>query len=153
MKIGSPVILLRNIDQSKDLCNGQRLQIEGFGDHSIKVSYLTGRRKGQVTSLFRITFIPDDKNLGFTMNRHQFPIRLAFAMIINKSQSATIKDRLGIYLPNPVFGHGQLYVAFSRTVKKENVKVLVKDIKDVQGRFEDGHVYTRNVVYHEAFSY
>ena len=34
-------------------------------------------------------------------------------MTINKAQGHTF-ERVGIYLPYPVFCHGQLYVAFSR---------------------------------------
>jgi ATP-dependent DNA helicase PIF1 len=47
-------------------------------------------------------------------------------MTINKSQGQTF-DQVGIYLPEPVFSHGQLYVAFSRATSKEGVKVVVKE--------------------------
>ncbi|XP_078440213.1 uncharacterized protein LOC144710317 [Wolffia australiana] len=43
-----------------------------------------------------------------------FPVRLAFAMMINKSQGQTL-DMVGLYLPNPIFTHSQLCIAFSRT--------------------------------------
>jgi len=42
----------------------------------------------------------------------QFLIKLAFAMTINKSQEQTL-NYVGVYLPNPLFCHGQLYVAIS----------------------------------------
>ena len=41
----------------------------------------------------------------------KYPITLT----INKAQSQTIPN-VGIYLPEPVFSHGQLYVALSRGV-------------------------------------
>ena len=55
-------------------------------------------------------------------------------------------------LPRPVFGHGQLYVALSRSGNPPSghrgVRIVAPDTPDgKQGRFE-GHdgVYTRNVV-------
>ena len=44
-------------------------------------------------------------------------------MTINKSQGQTIKGKVGIYLHKPVFSHGQLYVALSRSTGPENMKV------------------------------
>lgn len=69
---------------------------------------------------------PSDANLPFTLQRIQFSIRLAYAMTINKSQGQTF-DRVGIYLLQPVFSHGQLYVAFSRAHTLGSVKVMLDD--------------------------
>ncbi|EFX69496.1 hypothetical protein DAPPUDRAFT_62221 [Daphnia pulex] len=69
---------------------------------------------------------PGEFDLPVTLNRKQFPIMLAFAVTINKSQGQTF-DRVGIYLPEPVFSHGQLYVAFSRATSREGIKVLCVD--------------------------
>lgn len=71
-------------------------------------------------------------------------------MTINKSQGQTI-PRAALYLPKPVFSHGQLYVAFSRTGDRRAFKVLIENIKNVQGRFPtvDG-VYTRNITFGEV---
>eukprot|EP00959_Pyramimonas_sp_CCMP1952_P423188 8864666-Pyramimonas_sp.AAC.1 len=45
-------------------------------------------------------------------------------MTINKAQGQTLKQ-VGLYLPSPVFSHGQLYVAFSRVASSSCIKVLV----------------------------
>ncbi|KDE05463.1 hypothetical protein MVLG_04153 [Microbotryum lychnidis-dioicae p1A1 Lamole] len=52
--------------------------------------------------------------LPFTLHRRtQFPIRLAMAMTINKSQGQSLAQ-VGVCLEKPVFSHGQLYVALSQ---------------------------------------
>ncbi|GFU71533.1 ATP-dependent DNA helicase [Trichonephila clavipes] len=58
--------------------------------------------------------------------RIQFPIRLAFAMTINKSQGQTMSV-CGLDLRTPCFSHGQLYVACSRVGKPSSLFVLAKD--------------------------
>uniref|UniRef100_A0A453AVV0 ATP-dependent DNA helicase n=2 Tax=Triticinae TaxID=1648030 RepID=A0A453AVV0_AEGTS len=65
----------------------------------------------------------------FKFKRKQFPVRLSFAMTINKAQGQTIPI-VGVYLPNPVFSHGQLYVALSRATAKRNIKILIEKEKE-----------------------
>ena len=68
-----------------------------------------------------------------------------FAMTINKAQGQTI-PYMGLDLRNPVFTHGQLYVALSRVQSKNNIIIMVKNvcIDDRQGD------YTKNIVYKEV---
>ena len=72
----------------------------------------------------KLKLAPSDANLPFVLQRIQFPIRLAYSMTINKSQGQTF-DHVGIFLEEPVFSHGQLYVAFSRSRTLNGVKVKV----------------------------
>ena len=124
LKIGAIVMLLRNLDVHQGLCNGVRLIVRRLFSHTIDCEIVTGSNKQNRVLIPRITLTPSDTFLPFKLRRHQFPVRLSFAMTINKSQGQTF-DRLGLLLPQPVFSHGQLYVAFSRVHSLDSIKVKI----------------------------
>lgn len=78
----------------------------------------------------------------------QFPIRLSFAMTINKAQGQTIPN-VGIYLPEPVFSHGQLYVALSRGVSRQTTRILAKPKKELDPTGKS----TGNIVYKDVLDW
>ncbi|GFQ05183.1 ATP-dependent DNA helicase pif1 [Phtheirospermum japonicum] len=78
----------------------------------------------------------------FVLNRKQFPLRLSYTMTINKSQGQTL-NFIGIYLPKPIFTHGQLYVALLKVTSRHGLKILIHD-EDVKLTN-----ITKNVVYRE----
>ncbi|KAF2346423.1 DNA helicase, partial [Trinorchestia longiramus] len=86
---------------------------------------LTGSKKGEHAFIPRINLVPSDTNLPFNFCRRQFPLIPAFAMTINKSQGQSFSN-VGVYLPSPVFSHGQLYVALSRIRNRNNIKIVIK---------------------------
>ncbi|GBO19371.1 hypothetical protein AVEN_127283-1 [Araneus ventricosus] len=81
--------------------------------------------RGDVVFLPRIKLATSDVYLPFVLNRRQFPLIPAYTMIITKSQGQTF-DHVGIYLDEPDFSHGQLYVALSRSRTPNDVKIYTK---------------------------
>ena len=68
-------------------------------------------------------------------------------MTINKAQGQTL-DFVGIYLPEPVFSNGELYVAVSRVKTSQCIKILIKPI--IPQTLNDK--FTKNIVYEEIVS-
>lgn len=93
----------------------------------------------------------DSNELNGKLERIQIPVKLAFAMTINKSQGQTF-DYVGVYLRKPPFAHGQLYVALSRVRSKE--RLLIQVIPGpLMGKLKPGcdDVFVPNVVHREIF--
>ncbi|XP_075106751.1 uncharacterized protein LOC107828842 [Nicotiana tabacum] len=126
LKENCPVILLRNLNPCEGLCNGTRLTCCDFRTHVISAKIESGDFKNTHVFIPRIPLlISQDEKIPVQFKRTQFPLRLCFAMTINKAQGQ-ILDFVGIYLREPVFSHGQLYVALSRAKSSNCVKILIR---------------------------
>ncbi|XP_058775557.1 uncharacterized protein LOC131649819 [Vicia villosa] len=144
LKVGTPIMLMRNLDQSDGLCNGTRLIVTRLANHVIEAKIISGKNIGNLFYIPRMSMSPSESPWPFKLIRRQFPIIVSYAMTINKSQGQSL-DSVGLYLPSPVFSHGQLYVAISRVTTKSGLKILIHDKENVPCST------TTNVVYKEVF--
>lgn len=124
LKENVPVMLLRNLNPAAGLCNGTRLLVKVMHDNILECELLTGERTGERVFIPKITLTSEPGKFPFTLFRRQFPIRLCYAMTINKSQGQTL-DFVGLDLVDPVFSHGMAYVGFSRVKSWDDIKVAV----------------------------
>ena len=117
---------LRNICPEEGLCNGSRGVVTRLLNRSIEIRLLGGDWDGQLRLLPRIMLTSNDDDLPYILTRKQFPVKVCFAMTINKGQGQTF-DTIGLDLRSPVFSHGQFYVAVSRVTNPEGLTILLPE--------------------------
>lgn len=139
LKVGLPVMLLRNLNPERGLCNGTRCIIHHIGQYVLKVKIL-GTSSNQMELIPRLTLSTLPDQLPFILTRKQFPVKVSFAMTINKSQGQSLK-KVAVDLREPVFTHGQLYAALSRATSASSISILFSD-KNKESK-------TENIVYPE----
>ncbi|XP_067129653.1 uncharacterized protein [Centruroides vittatus] len=88
LKIGVPIILLRNINPPR-LCNGTILSVKKMMNNVIEATILNGKFKGEDVLLPCIPMIPTD--MPFEFKRLQFPVRITFAMTSTKHRDNRCK--------------------------------------------------------------
>jgi len=140
LKIGVPVILIRNLSPREGLCNGTRMRVVGISRNCLQVAILGGRFDGEIRLLPRIKLTTTEEDLPFILERTQFPVRPCFAMTVNKSQGQSLQQ-VGVDLRTKAFTHGQLYVALSRVTSLDGLTLLPS---------EDTPNHTENIIYPEV---
>ena len=128
LKPGSQVMLVNN-DPGGRWVNGTVGQIAGFeaGEPGEYDAVLVELQDGETVAvypnrwdMFEYTLDGDEIGSETVGSFIQYPIRVAFAITIHKSQGKTF-DRVILDLTRSTFAHGQLYVALSRCTSFEGL--------------------------------
>ena len=143
LKSDGLAMIVRNLNFSEGLVNGQKCVILAASPNSrvLQVELLTETLPHPVVLIPRIGFHATVGRNGITFMRTQFPIRTSYSITVNRSQGQTL-SKIGLDLRSPAFGHGQLYVALSRSQNRQSVMCLLP-----REHIVDGIPYTENVVY------
>ena len=144
VKIGCPLILLHNLAPSCGLCNGTWMVLLQISHWVLQVQIMGGDFDGNIELIphISLTLSSSCTKFAFSLHCQQFPVRLAFAISINKAQGQPVKT-VGLDLWVPVFSHGQLYVALSCATSSSCIKALLS--------VRATGLRTTNVVYPEIF--
>ncbi|OWZ20552.1 Helitron helicase [Phytophthora megakarya] len=143
LKVGTPIIMIRNLNSDAGLCNGTRLRVVSLAreERSIEATVMSGSAKGNIVFIPRSIFYTEDDAMAFPfkLKRKQFPVVPAFAMTINNAQES------------PVFAHGQLNVAISRVTSQKAIKFTVgPEMIDVGSRAHTKTIVSRDIFDHEV---
>ena len=107
--------------------------------NTVEVEIAVGAHKGEIHLVPRMPLQPSDTTFAFKFQRRQLPLKGCFAMTINKAQGQTLHP-IGLDLQQPVFSHGMLYVALSRSGGRDNISYLCSPQSSIK----------RHVVYKEV---
>jgi len=122
LKKGAQVILLRNLRFERGLVNGARGVVEGFSESASTYGFPTVRFTSGYTEVIRPQEFSMEIGNKTVATRKQFPLDLAWALSIHKSQGMTI-DRVVLNLGS-IFECGMAYVALSRVTTLAGLRLI-----------------------------
>ncbi|KAK3242118.1 hypothetical protein CYMTET_48165 [Cymbomonas tetramitiformis] len=114
--------LMRTINKKVGLVTSTRLRVVALHERSVHV-IIVGDHTNTVHIIPRITFIFSPQLSNLEIHRRQFPLCLAYAMTVNRSQGQTLK-RVLLDTTRPAFSHGHLYVALSRVRDRHSIALF-----------------------------
>ena len=125
------------------LCNGTRMIIMQLTNKIVERRIINSNNTNEKVYIRRIEMTVRESKWPFTLKRRQFPLKICYAMTINKSQGQSL-NKVGLYLEDEIFNHGQLYVALSRVTSPKGLHILIHDSINKYPN------YVKNIVYKEV---
>ena len=96
LKIGSPVVVLRNLNPAERVCNRTQGIVMQMSNRVIEIELLMEGFRGKKVFIPWISLTPSETQVPFKLERRQFPVKLCFAIMINKSQGQSCGIELSI---------------------------------------------------------
>ena len=125
LKKGCICTVMRNMSVRRGLVKNARVVVQELHRRFIEVQVINNRSNtlGETHCIPRIHFEFSPAHSSWTVQRMQFPLRVAYACTFNGCVGLTL-DKTILDLRTPVFAHGQLYTALSRVRNCFDSKVL-----------------------------
>ncbi len=83
-------MVLRNLNPAEGVCNGTRGIVKRMSPRVIEIELISEEHRGKRIFIPRIIHTPSQSQVPFKLERKQFPLKLCFAMTINKSQGQSV---------------------------------------------------------------
>lgn len=115
LAVGAQVIIIKNISIENGIVNGSRGIVIDLEPDLIKIKFINGKE----IDVDRTSWKIEENNYFIVKN--QFPVKLAYALTIHKSQGTTI-DFVETNISNTsIFEYGQVYTVLSRCKSLEGL--------------------------------
>lgn len=126
LAVGAQVMLIVNLDQDIGLVNGSRGVVTGFSAGGLPlVKFINQKEPIMIDRSY--WWLDEIEGIG----RGQFPLRVAYAITIHKSQGATLDCAL-VDVGSSTFEYGQAYVAMSRVRSLEGLYIWKLDPRKIR---------------------
>ncbi len=126
LKKGAQVMLTKNDLEQKRWVNGTLARVEDLTENSIVISVGDEQYEVPMASWEKSQYVYNEESEKIEQETvgvfRQYPLRLAWAVTIHKSQGQTFENVV-IDTGAGVFAHGQLYVALSRCTKLDGIRL------------------------------
>ena len=128
LKVGAKVLFTMN--KWGEFYNGEQGVVMEILDDIIVVKKANGTQIEVARSEYNLSDIDEKKGEIILASYYQFPLKLAYAITIHKSQGMSIKNLVCDI--NNIFAKGQLYVALSRAMSLDNLKIIYNKKLDLK---------------------